>query len=215
MKPIRLMLTALACVLLFVGCRASNGAGEADETKQEPSENLQAYREVILQLQREIESLRAEQAKQVAEYEAEIDALEYLLASVSASQTPSNTPDESASDYTYAVRDGGVVITSYLGTGTRVQIPESIDGYPVVAIGESAFRNSKVEQVILPTGVKTIDWFAFYGSYRLQSVALPDSVTTIEYGAFELCSSALKFTCSSDSYAAKYAASYGIPVIEN
>ena len=128
MKPIKPMLTILACVLLFVGCRASNGAGEADGIKQEPSENLQAYREVILELQREIESLRAEQAKQVAEYEAEIDALEYLLASVSASQTPSNTPDSSASDYTYSVRDGGVVITSYLGTGTRVQIPESIDG---------------------------------------------------------------------------------------
>ena len=215
MKPIKLMLTVLACVLLFAGCRASNGVGEADGTKQEPSENLQAYREVILQLQQEIESLRAEQAKQVAEYEAEIDALEYLLASVSTSQTPSNTPDSSASDYTYSVRDGCAVITSYLGTGTRVQVPDSIGGYPVVAIGESAFRNSKVEQVILPTGVKTIDWFAFYGSYRLQSVILPTSVTTIEYGAFELCSSALKFTCSADSYAAQYAASYGIPVIEN
>lgn len=213
MKSIKLILAVLACALFFVGCGSANGAGEPDAGKQELSENLQAYREVILELQREIEALRAEQVAQAAEYEAEIDALERLLASVSASQTPA-TPDNSVSDYTYSVRDGCAVITSYLGTGTRVQVPDSIGGYPVVAIGENAFRNSKVEQVILPTGVKTIDWFAFYGSYRLQSVTLPSSVTTIEYGAFELCSSALKFTCSADSYAAQYAASYGIPVIE-
>ena len=213
MKSIKLILAVLACALFFVGCGSANGAGEPDAEKQELSENLQAYREVILELQREIEALRAEQVAQAAEYEAEIDALERLLASVSASQTPA-TPDNSVSDYTYSVRDGCAVITSYLGTGTRVQVPDSIGGYPVVAIGENAFRNSKVEQVILPTGVKTIDWFAFYGSYRLQSVTLPSSVTTIEYGAFELCSSALKFTCSADSYAAQYAASYGIPVIE-
>ena len=42
---------------------------------------------------------------------------------------------------------------------------------------------------------------------------LPASVKAIGYGAFENCSSALKFTCPEGSYAAAYAESYGIPVI--
>ena len=221
MKPIKLILTFLACILLFSGCNAATGEGKTEEgEKQESPENLQAYREVILQLQAELEVLRAEQAEQVAGYEEKIEALETLLASVSTSQTPSE--EESADttvpttlDYTYTVRDGSAIITSYLGSQKVVQIPERIDGYPVVAIGEGAFRNSKVEQVRLPESVTTIDWFAFYGSYRLQSVILPASVNVIEYGAFELCSSALKFTCPKGSYAAQYAASYGISIIEN
>ena len=218
MKPIKLILILFACVLLFGGCNNSAGEGNPEE-KQESSETLQAYREVILQLQQQIETLRTEQAQQVAGYEEKIAALETLLASMSTSQAPSENESEETStpvtqDYTYAIRDGGAVITSYLGSQKSVQIPDRIEGYPVVAIGEGAFRNSKVEEVILPTGVTTIDWFAFYGSYRLQSVTLPASVNVIEYGAFELCSAALKFTCPKGSYAAQYASSYGISVIE-
>ncbi len=220
MKPIKLILTLLACILLFGGCNTSAGEGKTEGgEKQESPENLQAYRELILQLQQELEALRTEQAEQVAEYEKKIDALEALLASVSTSQTPGEDDSEDPSvpttpDYTYTIRDGSAVITSYLGSQKTVQIPERIDGYPVVAIGEGAFRNSKVEEVRLPEGVTTIDWFAFYGSYKLQSVTLPTSVNAIEYGAFELCSSALKFICPKNSYAAKYASSYGISVIE-
>ena len=174
---------------------------------------------MILQLQQQIETLRVEQAQQVVGYEEKIAALETLLASMSTSQAPSENESQDTSapvtqDYTYVIRDGGAVITSYLGSQKVVQIPDRIEGYPVVAIGEGAFRNSKVEEVILSDGVTTIDWFAFYGSYRLQSVTLPASVRVIEYGAFELCSAALKFTCPKGSYAAQYASSYGISVIE-
>lgn len=220
MKPIKLILTALCCALLLCGCGTAEGAGKGDGSKEDPNANVQAYREAILGLQQELETLRAEQKQQTAAYEAKIDALETLLASISASQTPdgngaTDTSDPTASSYTYSVRDGGAVITSYLGSEAFVRIPDRLGDYPVVAIGEGAFRNSSVVQVILPEGVRVIDWFAFYGSYRLQSVTLPASVTTIEYGAFELCSSALKFTCPSASYAAQYASSYGIPVVND
>ena len=219
MKPIKLILILLVCALLLGGCSTTEGEGQTDGKNHGTSENLQAYREMIFQLQEELEALRAEQAEQVAGYEEKIEALETLLASVSTSQTPSEDKTEdtsvpTTSDYTYTVRDGSAIITSYLGSQKAVQIPESVDGYPVVAIGEGAFRNSKVEEVRLPEGVTTIDWFAFYGSYKLQSVTLPASVNAIEYGAFELCSSALKFICPKNSYAAQYASSYGISVIE-
>ncbi len=220
MKSIKLILVAIACTLILCGCSSAPEEGKGNGAEENPSTNVQAYREVILQLQQEIETLRAEQVQQASGYEAKIEALETLLASLSASQTPNGNGSQdssvsSVSKYTYSVRDGGAVITSYLGSDSLAQVPDHIDGYPVVAIGEGAFRNSSVEQVILPDGVKTIDWFAFYGSYRLQSVVLPSSVTVIEYGAFELCSSALKFTCPSASYAEQYASSYGIPVLNS
>ncbi len=219
MKTLKLISILLVCILLFVGCSTTEGEGQSEGEKQGNSETLQAYREVILQLQEELEALRVRQAQQVAGYEEKIASLESLIASMSAPQAPSEDGSEDTSspvvqDYTYAIRDGGAVITSYLGSQTVVQIPSQLDGYPVVMIGEGAFRNSKVEQVILPDGVKAIDWFAFYGSYKLQSVTLPASVSAIEYGAFELCASTLKFICPKGSYAAQYASSYGISVIE-
>ena len=105
------------------------------------------------------------------------------------------------------------MILSYLGSDSLVEIPSVLGGLSVVAIGEGAFRNSAVEQVIVPSGVVSLDWFAFCGCYRLRSVILPASVVSIGYGAFDLCSSALKLTCPAGSYAAKYAESYGIEVI--
>jgi hypothetical protein len=42
-------------------------------------------------------------------------------------------------DFTYVVSDGNVTITNYTGLGGVVVIPATIDGMPVVSIGDSAF----------------------------------------------------------------------------
>ena len=42
-------------------------------------------------------------------------------------------------DFTYTVSDGTVTITGYTGTGGTVVIPATIDGMPVVSIGNHAF----------------------------------------------------------------------------
>ncbi len=219
MRSKKIMLSGLVCALLLNGCSANEASQPQDSQPQaqESTTELQAYRQVILQLQQELETLRTTQLQQSDAYEEKISELEAIIADLEASQggtsvgNGTQTPVKSL--YTYTATEHGAVITSYLGEDTLAEIPAMLDGITVVGIGEGAFRNSSVEQVVIPTGVTSVDWFAFYGSYRLRSVILPASVQSIEYGAFELCSSALKFTCPAGSYAAQYAASYGIPVI--
>lgn len=211
------ILSGMLGMLLLSGCAPISEEAEKGTTAASPSvtADAQTYREVILQLQQQLEEMRQAQLQQAEEYEREIAELEAVIAGMTASDGSGAREDILQKQFAYTVADGGAVISSYLGADTVVEIPSVIDGYPVVKIGEGAFRNSSVEQVVLKEGVQTVDWFAFYGSYRLRSVTLPASVSLIEYGAFELCSSSLKFTCPSNSYAAKYAESYGITVVNS
>ena len=218
MKIKHRILSGILGILLLSGCSAGGEVQKetsGSETSN-PSMEAQTYREVILQLQQQLEEMRQTQLQQANDYEREIAELEAVIADMKGSNEGEiPREDSSRAQFTYSVEGEGIVIKSYLGTATVVEIPSSIDGYPVIGIGEGAFRNSSVEQVVLSEGITKVDWFAFYGSYRLRSVVLPASVGVIEYGAFELCSSALKFTCPPNSYAARYAESYGIPVVNS
>lgn len=84
--------------------------------------------------------------------------------------------------------DKTIKITKYLGKEAKVEIPTIIDGYTVVAIGESAFaENSTIISVEIPDTVKTIGKNAFFLCYNLAKVVLPEGLTTIEYSAFSYC----------------------------
>ena len=67
--------------------------------------------------------------------------------------------------FTYTTANNQATITGYTGTGGVVIIPASIDGVPVTAIGDNAFK----------------------GSISLTTVGIPASVTSIGYGAFVDC----------------------------
>ena len=114
--------------------------------------------------------------------------------------------------YTYVVENGQITLTGYLGSEEKVSIPDTIEGKRVTRIGKETFRESSVQEVVLPATVTYIDWFAFYGCFGLRLVTLPASVTKIEYGAFDGCSASLTVRCEKDSYAEKYAKSYGLAV---
>ena len=59
--------------------------------------------------------------------------------------------------FTYEVADGAVTITGYVGSEVNVVIPETIDTYPVTAIGETAFSgNATLESITLPASVKQV-----------------------------------------------------------
>ena len=113
-------------------------------------------------------------------------------------------------EFNYIIENGGVTITKYNGNKTSVQIPNQIKQMPVLKIGKNAFAESKVKSVILPASCKEVDWFAFYGCFALTTIYISNDVTSIGYGAFESCSKSLVIYCEENSYAQKYAQSFGI-----
>lgn len=115
------------------------------------------------------------------------------------------------SSYRYSLQDGQVTILEYLGGSGTVTLPSEIDGYPVVAIADGAFRGQDISGVILPDTLESIGWFAFAGCVRLETIVLPRSVQDIAYGAFDHCTH-LTILCAEGSYAARWAASYGLEV---
>lgn len=82
-------------------------------------------------------------------------------------------------------------IIGYTGTATQIIIPDMLDGYPVVAIGNSAFiARSDLEYIQLPTTLQRIEENAFSGCSGWRgSLVIPDSVTYIGDYAFWFCSS--------------------------
>ncbi|MBR2381329.1 MAG: leucine-rich repeat protein [Clostridia bacterium] len=124
--------------------------------------------------------------------------------------TTTNTPVEDEVLFEYVKENGGITITKYIGKQTSVTIPNKIEQLPVLKIGENAFANSKVKSVTLPSSCEEIDWFAFYGCYALTTIYVSSEVKTIGYGAFDSCSKSLTIYCERNSYAQKYAQSFGI-----
>lgn len=83
-------------------------------------------------------------------------------------------------------------ITAFDGTVTAVTIPEGVE-----AISSSAFKNSSIISITLPSTLKSIPDSAFYGCASLASIAFPDSVTSIGKEAFENCTRLASVTLGS------------------
>lgn len=68
-------------------------------------------------------------------------------------------------------------------------IPEEINGMSVESITSSAFKdNVNLQSISLPNTITTIGENAFEGCVKLESITIPDSVTYIEDYAFNECS---------------------------
>ncbi|NRT34765.1 Leucine-rich repeat (LRR) protein [Clostridium beijerinckii] len=72
---------------------------------------------------------------------------------------------------------------------TSLVIPSEIDGVQVKHIGKKAFEDSKLESITIPSGVTSIEDFAFGGCVNLTSIIIPNGVTSIGSLAFHLCES--------------------------
>lgn len=68
-----------------------------------------------------------------------------------------------------------------------VVIPSTMGEYAVRSIGNSAFANSPIRSVIIPTGVKNIGDSAFRECNQMTSVTIPEGVTNIGNSAFFNC----------------------------
>lgn len=92
-----------------------------------------------------------------------------------------------AADYEYTSDERGVTITKYIGGKRRVQIPDEIDGKPVVALGENAFYECGVTWVYIPDSVQEIGGFCFSGCAMLQTLRLPQGLREIPAVMLESC----------------------------
>lgn len=127
----------------------------------------------------------------------------------SAPDIPSSPSMTGKMSFRYGIIDGSVTIYEYLGDTNTVAIPSTIEGLRVTSIADDAFKNSSVTTVVIPPSVTKIGWFAFSGCTSLASISIPASVTNIGYAAFDGCTS-ITVLCPANSYAAEYAASFGM-----
>ena len=94
--------------------------------------------------------------------------------------------------YKYTVSDGKATITGYTGPGGNLNIPGSLGGYEVIAIGDDAFQKNSntinLTSVTIPDSIKTIGKQAFQNlSTNLKTVTIGSGVETIGEYAFYNC----------------------------
>lgn len=92
-------------------------------------------------------------------------------------------------DYSYKIlNDGTLRLYQYEGTDTNIVVPDTIDGRKVTVLGNSTFQYctqaSDIESITLPDSLTTIEKNAFYNCEKLKSVTIPQNVSSIGLAAF-------------------------------
>jgi len=100
-----------------------------------------------------------------------------------------NKNASSSGDYEFEKnKKNEVTIVRYIGEDTEVIIPESIDSGDVKVIGKYAFNsNNKIESVIVPDSVSTLRSGAFGYCKNLKKVHLSNSIEKFIAGTFDGC----------------------------
>lgn len=193
-----------ACSDGIVGFGQSTSAVTADGESEKKIRELEAKISAILE---DHQLSAAESKKEIEKLRAQLEE----LISKQATEKPSEAQSDAAeSKFSYVIANGVATITSIDSDEENIVIPYVIDGYKVYSISSEAISSKTLRSVVVSAGIEKIDWFAFKNCPLLQSVTIPDTVHTIGYGAFEAASSAFVIRCSKDSFAHRYAQSYGI-----
>ena len=218
---------ALSSVLLFSACSVQDPLLFEDTAESTLTQSSDVdHSKIIKELEEKILLIQQNQSLSDAEQQKELNRLQDLLAELknqvsgkNPEQTDSNATDTEESSagsdsnpipqFLYSRNGDTAIITGYTGSDTHLVIPSEIDGYRVIAIGDSAFSSQNLKSVIVSNGIEKLDWFAFLHCPALISVTLPDSVTSIGYSAFAPQSKTFTIYCHNNSFAHKYAESYG------
>jgi hypothetical protein len=118
-----------------------------------------------------------------------------------------------AQDYIYETNNNAITVIQYIGSPDVVTMPSTINGLPVVAIGQHAFGclphnamyaiDSRMKRsysgcaltsITIPNGVTNIGFRAFSDCTNLTSVTIPDSVISMGWWAFNECISLTSIT---------------------
>jgi hypothetical protein len=105
--------------------------------------------------------------------------------------TPVGFSQITSGHWTYSLNASNeVTITGYNGPGGAVRIPAVLDGYRVKRVGASSSIfgrfNAAIHTVVLPSGLTHIGNNAFFTCTGLNTVVIPETVVSIEAGAFSL-----------------------------
>ena len=144
----------------------------------------------------------------------------------------------------YTLTEKGAVITKMRGRAAEIRIPESIDGVPVIAIGEKAFAvkeeapvaeqgeelaaelafvekaeeptamGQALQRVFLPDSIETIGAYAFSGCSALERIHLPARLTEIPQRMFDGCGALAQVTLPAGLQAIGDYAFYGCGRLE-
>lgn len=120
-------------------------------------------------------------------------------------------------EYKYDHEFSGICLTKYSGTKTKLRVPDTVDGIPVVGIASTCFSSvaevyypatlqyflwgaglqdqlGSLTSVVVPKGVWQISGQSFVDCTTLSSVTLPESLIVIGDGAFAGCISLKSIT---------------------
>lgn len=113
-----------------------------------------------------------------------------LLAFLSLASAPLAADAFQDGPYTYTVTNSQATITDFSESyGLPLAVTNTLGGYPVVAIGPSAFSYcAKLPSVTIADGVAAIGDSAFWNCSGLKAVTLGDSVASVGSSAFWACS---------------------------
>ena len=147
---------------------------------------------------------RYKQVKTMKSSSSQIDAMiaaAGLLVSLLACLGCNGDASSFGSGYVYNHEESGITISSSFGDPSNLEIPDRLDGAPVVKIGEAAFRpfafmenstiseNTTLKIVTLPDTVEEIGDQAFMGCAALREFSLPRNLTVLGEKAFLGCRS--------------------------
>ena len=205
-----LVFTTLLSACTWIPGSTPSGSTEAPSTSApngDTDAQIRALEAQIRALLQDHQLSDAQSKKEIAELRAEIEKLKNEKQSDD--ETELGVKDEE-NIFRYTVIDGMACITQIESDEKNIVIPYLIDGYKVYSIGSDALSSASVESIVISSGIEKIDWFAFKGCPSLVSVSIPDTVSSIGYGAFDGASSSFVIRCPRDSFAQRYAKSYGI-----
>lgn len=103
-------------------------------------------------------------------------------------------------EFEYQITEQGAVIERCFGEEMRVEIPEVLEGHPVIALASYAFSNARRKsdqkkaicgetllEIKLPCTIREIGGYAFYGCRNLEKLTMYHETGDIAGGAFTGC----------------------------
>lgn len=97
-------------------------------------------------------------------------------------------------ELTFTTNSGAITITGWNGRLASLEIPATLNGFPVTSIGNGAFDGAAFTNLSIPTSVTNIGNGAFGRCHGLTNITLPNSISTIGDSAFEDCYNVVSIT---------------------